>query len=143
MENLNFATRWNIDEVEANYLKWLNEPNALDPNWRVFFEGFHLGSENLDVSSVSVASSDDKKHGTIAVAGDDTFEKTGKRGFETALLGGLERLKNKENISTPKVGIYLHAYNNDYQDSIDEIFDLEKSLTELNGYAPVIIVGFS
>lgn len=75
--------------------------------------------------------------------GDDTFEKTGKRGFETALLGGLERLKNKENISTPKVGIYLHAYNNDYQDSIDEIFDLEKSLTELNGYAPVIIVGFS
>jgi len=74
--------------------------------------------------------------------GRDMFEKTGKRGFETALLGELERLKNEENISTPKVGIYLHGYNNDYQDSIDEIFDLEKSLTELNGYAPVI-VGFS
>lgn len=72
----------------------------------------------------------------------DKFEKTGKKGFETALLKELERLKNEENISTPKVGIYLHGYNNDYQDSIDEIFDLEKSLTELNGYAPVI-VGFS
>ena len=75
MENLNFATRWNIDEVEANYLKWLNEPNALDPNWRVFFEGFHLGSDNLDLSSVSVASSNDKKHGSVAVAGDDAIEK--------------------------------------------------------------------
>ena len=74
--------------------------------------------------------------------GNDKFEKTGKRGFETALLGELKRLKKDEKISTPKVGVYLHGYNNDYQDSIDEIFDLEKSLTELNGYAPVI-VGFS
>jgi len=74
--------------------------------------------------------------------GEDNFEKTGKRGFETALLRELERLKIQENVSTPKVGIYLHGYNNDYQDSIDEIYDIEKSLTELNGYSPVI-VGFS
>ena len=74
--------------------------------------------------------------------GEDKFEKTGKKGFETALLKELKRLKNEENVSTPKVGIYLHGYNNDFQDSIDEIYDLEKSLTELNGYSPVI-VGFS
>ena len=58
MENLNFATRWNIDEVESNYLKWLKEPNSLDDTWRVFFEGFHLGSEhegNETISEVSAA----------------------------------------------------------------------------------------
>ena len=45
MENSNFATRWNIDEVESNYLKWLKEPSSLDASWRTFFEGFHLGSD--------------------------------------------------------------------------------------------------
>ncbi len=74
--------------------------------------------------------------------GKDKFEKSGQKGFETALLTELERLKNEENINTPKVGIYLHGFNNNYQESIDEIYDLEKSLTELYGYAPVII-GFS
>ena len=73
--------------------------------------------------------------------GDDKFEQIGKRGFETALLAELQRLK-KAIGGTPKVGIYIHGYNNDYQDSIDEIFDLEKSLTDSNGHAPVII-GFS
>jgi len=74
--------------------------------------------------------------------GEDKFEKTGKKGFETALLAELQRLKDEEKINTPKVGIYLHGYNNDYQDSIDEIYDLEKSLKGLYGYSPVI-VGFS
>jgi esterase/lipase superfamily enzyme len=74
--------------------------------------------------------------------GKDAFEKTGRKGFEAALLAELKRLKIEEGISTPKVGIYLHGYNNDYQDSIDEIFDLEKSLRKPIGYSP-IIVGFS
>jgi esterase/lipase superfamily enzyme len=74
--------------------------------------------------------------------GEDKFEKRGKKGFETALLGELERLKREEGVNTPKVGIYLHGYNNDYQESIDEIFDLEKSLKDQCGYFPVI-VGFS
>jgi len=73
--------------------------------------------------------------------GIDKFEKSGKKGFELALLSELTRIKEKEN-TTPKVGIYLHGFNNDYQESIDEIVDLETSLEELNGYAPVI-VGFS
>ena len=56
MENLNFATRWNIDEVESNYLKWLKEPNSLDDTWRVFFEGFHLGSEHEGNETISEVS---------------------------------------------------------------------------------------
>jgi len=71
----------------------------------------------------------------------DQFEKIGKKGFETALLNELIRLKKEENV-TPKIGIYIHGYNNDYQESIDEIVDLENSLKELSEYPPVI-VGFS
>lgn len=74
--------------------------------------------------------------------GQDHFEKTGKKGFETALLAELNRLRDVGGINTPKVGIYLHGYNNNYQESIDEIFDLEKSLSELYGHFPVV-VGFS
>lgn len=74
--------------------------------------------------------------------GEDKFEKSGRKGFETALLTELDRLKLEEGVTTPKAGIYLHGYNNDYQDSIDEIFDLEEKLNEQYGYRPVI-VGFS
>jgi esterase/lipase superfamily enzyme len=74
--------------------------------------------------------------------GEDAFEKTGKNGFEVALLTELDRLKNEEGVNTPKVGVYLHGFNNNYQESIDEIFDLEKSLKEVYGHNPVI-VGFS
>ena len=74
--------------------------------------------------------------------GADAFQKTGKKGFEVALFSELNRLKVEEGINTPKVGIYLHGYNNDYQETIDEIFDLEEHLGKQLGYFPVII-GFS
>lgn len=74
--------------------------------------------------------------------GEDSFDKTGKRGFEIALLSELKRLEEDEGVNTPKVGLYLHGFNNNYQESIDEIFDLEKSLKEVYGHYPVII-GFS
>ena len=74
--------------------------------------------------------------------GSDGFERIGKRGFEVALLREMHRLRDEERVNTPKVGVYLHGFNNNYQASIDEIFDLEKSLTPVIGYSP-IIVGFS
>ncbi len=74
--------------------------------------------------------------------GQDKFEMSGKKGFEVALLAELNRLKEEDNVTTPKVGIYLHGYNNDYQDSIDEIYDLEQSLYKVYDHYPVI-VGFS
>ena len=74
--------------------------------------------------------------------GADGFNKKGKAGFEKALLAELQRLRDEQGVSTPKVGIYLHGYNNHYQESIDEVHDLHKALTETIGYSPVL-VGFS
>ncbi|VAW76199.1 hypothetical protein MNBD_GAMMA13-539 [hydrothermal vent metagenome] len=72
----------------------------------------------------------------------DKFERSGKKGFETSLLAELKRIKEQDGVNTPKVGIYLHGYNSDYQDSIDHIYDLEKNLQKVYGHYPVII-GFS
>ena len=47
MENLNFATRWNIDEVDAN-TKWLKEP-LLSILWRIFLKAFTWLDQNLDL----------------------------------------------------------------------------------------------
>ncbi len=74
-----------------------------------------------------------------AEQGDDKFRKRGQKGFEIALLAELERIKKDHGISTPKVGLFLHGYNTNYQESIDAIFDLEKELEKVAGYAPIIV----
>ncbi len=74
--------------------------------------------------------------------GDDGFLKKGEKGFKVALVQEMNRLRDEKGISTPKVGVYIHGFNNDYQDSIDELVDLEKALIPVVGYAP-ILVGFS
>ena len=43
-----------------NYLKWLKEPQTLDANWRLFFEGFHLGADSQNNESISEVSSLEK-----------------------------------------------------------------------------------
>jgi 2-oxoglutarate dehydrogenase E1 component len=50
MNNPSFASRWNVDEIEVNYLRWLDSPSDLDPKWQYFFEGFHLGNEGSSAS---------------------------------------------------------------------------------------------
>lgn len=74
-----------------------------------------------------------------AERGKDEFLKKGRKGFELTLLAELNRLKTEEGISTPKVGIYLHGYNSSYQESIDQIFDLEHQLKSVIGSAPIIV----
>jgi esterase/lipase superfamily enzyme len=74
--------------------------------------------------------------------GKDGFNKRGEVGFKLSLIKELQRLRNEEEVNTPKVGIYIHGYNNNYQASIDEIFDFEKNLADVIEYKP-IIVGFS
>jgi esterase/lipase superfamily enzyme len=81
----------------------------------------------------------DYNHGA---PGKDGFMKSGKEGFKATLLTELKRLKKEENVNTPKVGIYIHGYNNSYQDSIDEIYDLHQRMKLLCKYEPVLI-GFS
>jgi 2-oxoglutarate dehydrogenase E1 component len=36
-------TRANADLIEDFYLRWLNDPESVDPTWRAFFQGFTLG----------------------------------------------------------------------------------------------------
>ncbi len=74
--------------------------------------------------------------------GSDGFDKKGKNGFKSRLLGELTRLKTEQGIGTPKVGLYVHGYNNNWQESIDELVDLHGSLAKEMGYEPVL-VGFS
>lgn len=72
----------------------------------------------------------------------DGFNKKGQRGFEAALLKELIRLRDEEGVSTPKVGLFIHGYNTTFQESVDQIVDLEQSLKSIMGYAPILI-GFS
>src|SRR5580765_1478198 len=48
MTNSTFATRWNLEAIEAMYRRWRGDPQAVDESWRWFFEGFELGNvQNL------------------------------------------------------------------------------------------------
>ena len=72
----------------------------------------------------------------------DGFAKRSKRGFEAALMKEMIRLRDEKNVGTPKVGIYLHGFNNNYQESIDELVDFHENLSKQMKYEP-ILVGFS
>ncbi len=44
MTRSTFATRWNLDALEAAYQRWRHDPDSVDESWRLFFEGFELGA---------------------------------------------------------------------------------------------------
>jgi 2-oxoglutarate dehydrogenase E1 component len=44
MTRATFATRWNLDALEAAYQRWQQDPASVDAGWQQFFEGFELGS---------------------------------------------------------------------------------------------------
>ena len=44
MNSMTFPTRANTDVIEAMHRTWLDNPDAVDPTWRAFFQGFTLGS---------------------------------------------------------------------------------------------------
>ncbi len=74
--------------------------------------------------------------------GDGGGAEKDKKAFSAVLLAELQRLKDVAGIGTPKVGLYIHGYNNDWQDSIDELVDMHAALSRAIGYDPVL-VGFS
>ena len=43
MNRSTVANRWNQDLIEGHYLRWQDNPDAVDASWRNFFEGFELG----------------------------------------------------------------------------------------------------
>src|SRR5207245_103994 len=43
MTRATFATRWNLDLIEAQFQRWRADPASVEESWRVFFEGFELG----------------------------------------------------------------------------------------------------
>src|SRR5262245_7158566 len=40
-----FASRWNLDALEAQYERWRRDPASVEESWRLFFEGFELGRQ--------------------------------------------------------------------------------------------------
>src|SRR5262245_3883066 len=45
MTRARFATRWNLDVIEAAYQRWRPDPASVDDSWRFPFEGFELRSD--------------------------------------------------------------------------------------------------
>ena len=35
--------RANVDLIDQKYVEWKEDPNSVDQNWAMFFEGFELG----------------------------------------------------------------------------------------------------
>jgi 2-oxoglutarate dehydrogenase E1 component len=50
MTRSSFATRWNLDAIEAAYERWRADPASVDESWRTFFEGFELGTSREAVA---------------------------------------------------------------------------------------------
>src|SRR6266852_3070616 len=44
MNSSSIATRWNLAALEPAYERWRRDPDSVDPEWRLFFEGFELGA---------------------------------------------------------------------------------------------------
>jgi 2-oxoglutarate dehydrogenase E1 component len=51
-----FATRWNLDLIDAQYQRWREDPASVDDTWRLFFEGFELGQARPPVAAGPVDS---------------------------------------------------------------------------------------
>jgi 2-oxoglutarate dehydrogenase E1 component len=50
MSHGTFATRWNLDAIEAAYQRWQHDAGSVDESWRLFFEGFELGASRVGVA---------------------------------------------------------------------------------------------
>jgi 2-oxoglutarate dehydrogenase E1 component len=43
-----FASRWNLDLMDAQYKAWEADPTSVDAHWQAFFAGLQLGLERYD-----------------------------------------------------------------------------------------------
>ncbi|HEX8678454.1 MAG TPA: thiamine pyrophosphate-dependent enzyme, partial [Chthoniobacterales bacterium] len=58
-----FATHLNLDVIEENYRRWQENPDALDPSWSAFFEGFALGDMPLRNGAAALAPTTERTDG--------------------------------------------------------------------------------
>jgi len=71
MNSLSLPTRANADAIEDMHRAWLDNPDAVDPTWRAFFQGFALGSNGgpmgapIDGASAGVAIVDSLKQSHV------------------------------------------------------------------------------
>ncbi len=49
--NSSVAARFNADLLEENYNRWRDDPSSVDSEWAAFFEGFALGTAQLEKNS--------------------------------------------------------------------------------------------
>ncbi len=45
--NSSISARLNADLIESNYAKWCQDPESVDSQWAMFFQGFELGAAQL------------------------------------------------------------------------------------------------
>ncbi len=57
MSSLSLPAHANAAVIEAAYAAWLDNPDAVDPTWRAFFQGFALGSNGASLSDALATSS--------------------------------------------------------------------------------------
>src|SRR3954469_2794395 len=48
MNRSTVANRANLDLIEEHYRRWQADPESVDEGWRLFFEGFELGSTRAE-----------------------------------------------------------------------------------------------
>ena len=57
MSSLSLPAHANSDVIESAYTAWLDNPDAVDPTWRAFFQGFTLGSNGAPLAGALAAGS--------------------------------------------------------------------------------------
>ncbi|HEU5081619.1 MAG TPA: 2-oxoglutarate dehydrogenase E1 component [Opitutaceae bacterium] len=58
---MSLPTRANADIIEAAYRAWLDNPDAVDPTWRAFFQGFTLGNSGGTLTGTN------GEHGEVSI----------------------------------------------------------------------------
>ena len=66
MNPSSLPTHANASIIEAAYEAWLKDPNAVDPTWRAFFQGFTLGTSGSTPTAALAAAAGHESHAHAA-----------------------------------------------------------------------------
>jgi len=61
-----FTSRWNEALLDETYERWQEDPEAVEPSWRAFFEGFELGFERSSANGAAEATAEPEAGGAMA-----------------------------------------------------------------------------